>query len=194
LGRRHQARAQLADHLLRHEGALPRLRHVVVAQREVPHHQRRVVARRAGVGDEVVELGDRERLCGSASRLLCLRGGPGEPQKEHASAENEPLHCPRHTQYRPAFRGLSGHPDGVLHDFGCVVRPPATVRTTLMSLIVSGATSCGSFSRITKSASLPGVIEPFCVSSYEAYAPWIVAIRSASSTLTLWFSPQTRPA
>jgi hypothetical protein len=49
-------------------------------------------------------------------------------------------------------------------------RPPATtaVRTTLTSLIVSGATSCGSFSSITKSASFPAVIVPLDRSSYDA--------------------------
>ncbi len=47
----------------------------------------------------------------------------------------------------------------------CTVLPPTTVRTTGMSLSVLGSTSCGSWPSITKSASLPVVIDPFTVSS-----------------------------
>ncbi len=47
----------------------------------------------------------------------------------------------------------------------CTVRPPTTVRTTPMFLMSSGSASCGSRSRTTKSASLPGVIEPLSRSS-----------------------------
>jgi hypothetical protein len=51
----------------------------------------------------------------------------------------------------------------------------------------------GPFSSTTKSASFPAVIEPFTRSSDDAYAPLMVAMVSASSTVTFWFGPQTRP-
>jgi hypothetical protein len=47
------------------------------------------------------------------------------------------------------------------------VRPPTTVLMTFKSFIVSGATACGSLSRITKSANFPAVIEPLIDSSCE---------------------------
>src|SRR5207247_4322707 len=68
--------------------------------------------------------------------------------------------------------------------FGNTVLPPTTVRFTLIPMISVGGTSCGSFSRNTKSASLPAVIDPFTCSSDDAYAPLSVAIVSASSTAT----------
>src|SRR5262249_46543722 len=77
--------------------------------------------------------------------------------------------------------------------FGKTVFPPTTVRFTLMFMISFGGTSCGSFSSITKSASFPAVIDPFKCSSDDAYAPLIVAMASASSIVTFWFAPQTRP-
>jgi hypothetical protein len=49
--------------------------------------------------------------------------------------------------------------------FGCTTRPPTTVRTTAMSLMAFGSTVCGSLASITKSASFPGVIDPFVDSS-----------------------------
>ena len=76
---------------------------------------------------------------------------------------------------------------------GCIVRPPTTVRTTSISLMRSGSTSCGSSAKMTKSASFPAVMEPLLCSSKEARAPLIVPILRASSTVIFWFSPQTRP-
>src|ERR1700733_12605607 len=45
------------------------------------------------------------------------------------------------------------------------VRPPTTVRTILMSLILAGSTVCGSSASMTKSASLPRAIDPLIASS-----------------------------
>ena len=63
------------------------------------------------------------------------------------------------------------------------VFPPTTVRTIVMSLIVSASIVCGSSESTTKSAAYPVVIEPLMFSSFDAYAPWIVFTRMASSTL-----------
>ena len=57
----------------------------------------------------------------------------------------------------------------------------------------SAATSWGSCSSITKSASLPILMLPLMSSSKEAQALWMVPILSAWSTVTIWFPPQTRP-
>ena len=62
-----------------------------------------------------------------------------------------------------------------------------------MSLIFAVSTVCRSSDKTTKSASLPGVIEPLIASSREAYAPLIVLIRSASSTLIRWLAPHVSP-
>lgn len=49
-----------------------------------------------------------------------------------------------------------------------IVAPPTTVRTMRMSLRRAGSTSCGSSASITKSASLPAVIDPLVDSSNDA--------------------------
>src|SRR5205085_2991221 len=74
------------------------------------------------------------------------------------------------------------------------VSPPTTVRTMWMSLILSLGTVCGSSASITKSASLPAVIDPLSASSCDAYAPLIVFTAIASSTLMRWFAPHVVPS
>ena len=59
------------------------------------------------------------------------------------------------------------------------MRPPTTVRTTGMSLIRIGSALWGSSPSTTKSASLAGVIDPLIPSSSDAYAPFMVQMRSA---------------
>lgn len=93
-----------------------------------------------------------------------------------------------------AARVAGGEGEPASQVTSCTTSPSTTVRTTRMSLIVSGSTSCGSSASITKSASLPVEIEPFCASSKDAYAPWIVPMRRASSTVMRCSGPQTRPS
>ena len=71
------------------------------------------------------------------------------------------MHRPSDTAYQVADGATVPRP----YAAGCTVRPPTTVRTTLMFLMSSGSASCGSRSRTTKSASLPAVIEPLSRSS-----------------------------
>ena len=55
------------------------------------------------------------------------------------------------------------------HDyFSKTVLPPSIVRSTGMSFIVFGSTVLGSSDKMTKSASLPSVIEPLIFSSKDA--------------------------
>ena len=75
--------------------------------------------------------------------------------------------------------GISNLSECVPPYTSCTVVPPTTVRTTWISLIRSGSTSCGSSARITKSPSLPAVIVPFSFSSKEAWAPFTVHTLSA---------------
>ena len=65
---------------------------------------------------------------------------------------------------------------------GCIVRPPTTVRTTPMFLMSSGSASCGSRSRMTKSASLPAVIDftPPMRSHSSPKPVWTPALRRCS--------------
>ena len=60
------------------------------------------------------------------------------------------------------------HPTTAQLQASKTVRPPVTVRTTMISLILSCATASGSSESMTKSASLPTVIEPLLPSSNDA--------------------------
>ena len=59
-----------------------------------------------------------------------------------------------------ARRAFPSHGRRTRHYAWNAAFPPTTVRTILMSLIFAGSTVCGSSASTTKSASLPGVIEP----------------------------------
>src|SRR6266852_3009268 len=72
-------------------------------------------------------------------------------------------------------------------------RPPSMVRSTGMVTSVEGFSRKGSRPRTTRSASLPGLIEPLLFSSYVAYAPLRVPTRTASSMEIRWLAPQTLP-
>lgn len=68
-----------------------------------------------------------------------------------------------------------------------------TVRTTWMSLILLDSMVWSSSAGATKPASLPGAIDPSIASSCEAWAPFTVLMRKASSRVMRWLAPQTSP-
>src|SRR5688572_6882632 len=68
------------------------------------------------------------------------------------------------------------------------------VRSTLMSRMAHGSTAHGSLSRMAKSASLPGSMEPLIDSSNDAYAALMVKARMPSSGVSRSSGPITLPA
>ena len=89
----------------------------------------------------------------------------GSPAFEETSRTSTSPPCP---PCPPWWRVSFSQPRFQVLSTGYTVFPPTTVRLTLMFMISFGGTTCGSFSRNTKSASFPAVIDPFRFSSDEA--------------------------